>query len=201
MKYCTVCKENKLDSDFYYRSDKPYLLQSHCKKCILEKRRNYQKKNIEYFKEKDRKYSKINRYKKLIYLKNWQQSNRDYINAKFKEKHNNNLNFKMSNNIRTRIRNALKRNSKSSSSFDLIGCDLSYLKHHLESKFTNGMSWENYGDWQIDHKIPCSFFDLSNEENQKLCFHYSNLQPLWKEDNLRKSSKLEMEVCYRKKIY
>jgi hypothetical protein len=56
--------------------------------------------------------------------------------------------------------------------------------------FTEGMSWDNYGEWHIDHILPCSSFDLADIEQQKICFNYKNLQPLWAEDNLRKGAKI-----------
>ena len=59
----------------------------------------------------------------------------------------------------------------------------------MEDKFEDGMSWENHGEWQIDHKIPCSAFDLTNENHAKICFNYRNLQPLWKKDNIKKGDK------------
>lgn len=71
---------------------------------------------------------------------------------------------------------------------ELIGCELSTLKEHLESQFKPGMSWENYGDWHVDHIRPCSSFDLTKNEEQQKCFHYSNLQPLWAHENLKKSN-------------
>lgn len=69
---------------------------------------------------------------------------------------------------------------------ELVGCSIDKLKQHLESKFTEGMSWDNYGDWHVDHIKPCASFDLSDPEQQRLCFNYKNLQPLWAADNLSK---------------
>ncbi len=70
----------------------------------------------------------------------------------------------------------------------LIGCSLVAFKAHIEKQFLPGMSWDNYGPkWHIDHITPCAVFDLRYEGQQKACFHYTNLQPLWAIDNLRKS--------------
>jgi hypothetical protein len=71
----------------------------------------------------------------------------------------------------------------------LLGCTLEFLKGYLEAQFVEGMTWDNYGEWHIDHIIPCADFDLSNPVAQETCFHYSNLQPLWAEDNLKKGNK------------
>jgi len=78
---------------------------------------------------------------------------------------------------------------KSKTSKNLLGCSLEVLKFHLECYFTKGMSWDNYGyyGWHIDHIKPCAAFDLTDPEQQKQCFHYTNLQPLWAEDNMKKS--------------
>jgi hypothetical protein len=72
---------------------------------------------------------------------------------------------------------------------ELIGCSISEFRSHIESKFADGMNWAD-GGWHIDHIIPCAAFDLSCPEQQKACFHFSNTQPLWKSDNLRKHSKV-----------
>jgi hypothetical protein len=76
---------------------------------------------------------------------------------------------------------------------NLLGCSINDCKTHIESKFKLGMTWENYGHktWHIDHIIPYSFFDLSDEEQVKKCFHYTNLQPLWAEENYKKRDKIE----------
>jgi hypothetical protein len=71
-----------------------------------------------------------------------------------------------------------------------IGCALAELSAHLEKQFKNGMTWQNYGQWHIDHIIPCAKFDLTDSEQQRKCFHFSNLQPLWAIENIVKSNKL-----------
>lgn len=96
-------------------------------------------------------------------------------------------------NIRERIRLGIKNGfgKKVCSTRELLGCDWDTVRKHLESLFQEGMTWENHGmfGWHIDHIRPCASFDLSDPEQQKQCFHYTNLQPLWAEDNLRKSDK------------
>lgn len=72
----------------------------------------------------------------------------------------------------------------------LLGCTGEEFKHHLESKFQPGMSWENMSGWHIDHIRPCVSFDLTDLEEQKRCFHFSNLQPLWALENQKKWTKL-----------
>lgn len=92
--------------------------------------------------------------------------------------------------MRTRISKALKESGvkKDQRTFSFIGCAVSELKQHLEKQFQPGMTWENYGfyGWHVDHIKPCASFDLTNPEQQKVCFHFSNLQPLWAADNIRK---------------
>jgi hypothetical protein len=84
----------------------------------------------------------------------------------------------------------LKRHniSKKNKTMDMVGCDSHFLKEYLEQKFQQGMSWDNYGVWHIDHIIPLSSAK-SEEEIYKLC-HYTNLQPLWGIDNIKKSNKI-----------
>ena len=76
----------------------------------------------------------------------------------------------------------------------IIGCSVESLRKHLESKFTDGMSWMNYGEWEIDHILPLTSFDLTNPEEYSKCVHYSNLQPLWAMDNLKKGNKIKVAI-------
>ena len=90
--------------------------------------------------------------------------------------------------LRARVREALRWSGaqKSKSTMDLVGCSIPELRKRLTQQFLPGMTWDNYGEWHIDHIRPCASFDLTDPEQQKQCFHYSNLQPLWAADNLRK---------------
>jgi len=84
---------------------------------------------------------------------------------------------------------------KSDTFANLLGCTLEFFISHIESKFKKDMTWENKGvfGWHIDHIIPCASFDLTKPSEQKKCFHYTNLQPLWAYDNLSKGSKLNWQ--------
>lgn len=102
-------------------------------------------------------------------------------------------NFKLSKNLRHRVRQALKGISKSASTLELVGCTIERLMHHLESKFQPGMTWDNYGfgedKWHIDHIRPIKSFDLQDPAQQHICFNWKNLQPLWQPDNFKKGGK------------
>lgn len=99
--------------------------------------------------------------------------------------------YRVAKNLRGRLRSALKGALKNDKTFNLIGCTPYELYQYLESKFTEGMTWDNYGidGWCVDHIVPCSAFDLNDSTEQKQCFHYTNLQPMWFKDNLSKSDK------------
>lgn len=102
---------------------------------------------------------------------------------------NGDIQYKLKQLCRARIRNAMKGLDKSKATGELMGCSWKELQDHLSSQFREGMSWDNHGihGWHIDHIRPCNSFDLRDPEQQKLCFHYTNLQPLWAHENLEKS--------------
>lgn len=91
--------------------------------------------------------------------------------------------------LRSRIYHVIN-GAKSKSTMKLLGCSIDEFKSHLALTFQKGMSFENYGKWQVDHILPCSAFELQNSEEQEVCFHYTNLQALWAEDNQKKYNKL-----------
>lgn len=113
---------------------------------------------------------------------------------KYRHKRHQNPSYKLADYLRTSLwcainRRGFKRDS-SSRIFKILGCTITELKAHLESEFTEGMTWDNYGrnGWHVDHIRPCASFNLIDPDQVKACFHYTNLQPLWAADNISKSS-------------
>lgn len=94
--------------------------------------------------------------------------------------------------LRKRLRHAAKGAKRYSLKIqEIVGCSPEQLRIHLESQFLPWMTWSNHGEkWHIDHEIPCRAFDLTDPEQAKRCFHYSNLRPLEAKENIRKSDKL-----------
>ena len=108
-----------------------------------------------------------------------------------KDRRKTNIQYKLAYNLRTRLWYALKGNLKSGSAVHDLGCSIKELKAYLESKFKLEMTWDNYGKWHIDHMKPLVTFDLTDREQFLKANHYTNLQPLWAEENQIKSAKID----------
>jgi hypothetical protein len=180
-KQCSKCKEVKPFSDFNKSISGTNGLHNYCRPCekivrrrwYLDHREEKLVKNKIWAQSSNGKVTRRNRAK--IAMKAWRQKPHNKIAA----------------NLRTRVHQVMKGIRKINSTEQLTGCSFNELKLHLESLFQDGMTWDNYGAWHIDHKRPCASFDLTKPEQQLECFHYSNLQPLWAIDNLRKSDKIQ----------
>jgi len=177
--------KNKIYTKEESRKKKIYYL-NHRKEILLK--HQLRKKEIQDY---NKDYYRFNKEKELKRNKDWRNSHKIELIEYYKNKKQINKNFWILHCLRSRINKSLKRNSKSRHTLDLIGCSINFLKKHLQSKFKSGMSWSNYGKWHVDHIRPCASFDLSKELEQRKCFHYTNLQPLWALENLRKSSKYD----------
>jgi hypothetical protein len=166
IKICSLCKISKSLEDFHNRKNGRLGKSSICKMCRNENLKNYRKNNI----------VRIRKVRNI-----WRN-----------EKRKNDPLYKLECNVRCRIYDFLKGRDiqKNNKTFEIVGCTPKELKKYIEEKFTEGMNWKNYGyyGWHIDHIIP-----LDNGKNEdeiyKLC-HYSNLQPLWKDDNFKKGKKI-----------
>jgi hypothetical protein len=204
-KICSKCRVefdlNNFNKDISRKDGLSYI----CKKCAIDKKNKYVDNNkdkvlLSYKKyreenktkilENKKKYYYNNLEKTKIYRKKYNKENRDYYNKWEKNKAETDILFRLSRNMRSRLRSFLKSEKivKKTKTMDIVGCESHFLKEHLEQKFQQGMSWDNYGVWHIDHIIPQSSAN-SEEEIYKLC-HYTNLQPLWGIDNIKKSNKI-----------
>lgn len=94
--------------------------------------------------------------------------------------------------LRSRVGSAVVCDRKSALATKLVGCDIGFLRRWIEAKWKPGMTWENHGvnGWHIDHIMPCASFDLSDPQQQRICFRWTNLQPLWAHENRQKSDKI-----------
>lgn len=146
----------------------------------IQKTLDWYYENTERAKSNHIKYRESNREKIRDYRREWESDN-----------YKNNPQYKMRKDLSNRTRFAIKKckGQKSASTLELLGCTIEHAREHLEKQFTEGMTWDNHGEWHIDHIIPCASFDLSDPEQQKKCFHYTNLQPLWAKDNLIKGAR------------
>ncbi|MCI0559257.1 MAG: helix-turn-helix domain-containing protein [Nitrososphaera sp.] len=98
----------------------------------------------------------------------------------------NDIQFRLRENLRRRLHQAIRNQHKSGSTVKDLGCSISVMKQHLEDQFQPGMTWANYGQWHIDHIQPLASFNLEDRQQFLQANHYTNLQPLWAEDNWSK---------------
>lgn len=142
-------------------------------------------------------YYRLNRDKKLQAANEHYRKNKRSVIVKAKERYHSDIQFRITKNLRGRLADAMKSKGamKSKRTLALIGCTALELMRHLESLFVEGMTWENYGNkegnWVMDHILPCASFDLTNPAEQKKCFHFANIQPLWLEENAQKGDRLD----------
>ena len=186
MKICLTCKIKKSFTEFYKNKIQKDGFQTVCIIC----QKKYVLKNKERISLGIKKWVQNNRKKSNKIKTKWRLKNPNYHKNWLKS----NIKNKITHNLRCRINVAVKRATKSKKTMELIGISIENLWIHLEKNFKPGMTRENYGLWHVDHIRPCSSFDLSKPEEQSKCFHYSNLSPLWAEENLKKGNKLNYEM-------
>ena len=167
-KICRECKNEKPFSFFNKAKANKDNLSGVCKPCASALNKIYTQENKAWLYAKNKKY---------------RQKNRSKINQRARERRVTDVNFKLRDHMSSRIRYLLSQSNafKSNELLDLIGCSISRLKNHIESQFDPQMTWENHGNfgWNYDHVVPCAMFDLTQIEEQFICFNYSNLSPRW----------------------
>lgn len=192
---CWICHKIKNLDEFPNDKNRPFGKSYECKICKSLRMKKYRKSKLfQDFKERNKKsisqslkkwreknkkkYIEKNKEKILAY-------NRDY----YKNKASKSSILKVR--LRSRLHTAIKNKQKSGSAVKDLGCSIEELKKHLENQFKEGMTWENWGEWHIDHIKPLNKFNLEDRNELLKAVHYTNLQPLWAKDNLLKGGKFE----------
>lgn len=208
-KVCSKCGEEKELSEFCKHKIEKDGLSSICKQC--KKQQDFLYRNTQSGKESHRRANKIyrkkNREKRKEYNKEWIKNDPEYYNRYYhthkqearkshkkyeQQRRKESGTFRMIKSLRTRINQAIKNNIKTISTKELLGANIGFVRRWIESQWEEGMSWKNYGyyGWHIDHCFPCSKFDLRQTYEQKICFYWFNLQPMWAKENIKKGNKL-----------
>ena len=196
MKKCRICNTERPYKDFHKNNHLKDGHDNRCKPCKKVLGQRYYKENKDEIIAKTTDYYYENKERLAPIRKKWRKENKKAIHEQkriyMNKRRKASASFRLLENLRRRVNSFLKAEDKSARTMDLVGCDMDTMKAHIESLFTEGMSWDNYGmhGWHLDHVTPCASFDLSDPEQQKRCFHYTNTQPLWALDNLIKGDRM-----------
>lgn len=174
MKKCTKCKTLQPRENYNKDSSRGEGLSFRCRTCDAA----YRTANRARLSEMNRVWRTESREQRRAYSRAYSRRRKEVDVA-----------YDITCRLRNRVKMACARGRKISKFWTLTGCTIGELLEHLESRFQPGMTWGNRGDWHIDHIKPCALFDLGDPDQQRKCFHYTNLQPLWARDNLAKGSK------------
>ena len=174
MKACSKCPSVKDFCEFYRRSNSKDGYAPHCKDCEKDHNKSEKRKSTQSAYDESRSGTE----KRRISRNNRQRARLQQDPL-----------YKLSKSLRSRMHNVIKNMSKSASTVKMLGAPVVDIKKHLETSFKPGMSWENHGKWHIDHKIPLASAKTSDQLLS--LFHYTNLQPLWASDNIKKSDNYE----------
>jgi signal recognition particle GTPase len=173
VKKCNTCLEIKPKVEFYPDKKAPHGYQNKCISCVKEYNRTSNKYLNPLNKQKHKEYQEKHKER-------WKQLK--------KEAYANNIQYRITQTLRDRLYKAIKNEWKNESAIKLLGCSIEEFKLHLEKHFSPEMSWKNHGKiWEIDHIVGCANFNMENLEEQKKCFHYTNMQPLFKTSDIAKS--------------
>ena len=175
MKQCNKCNEVKELTEFCKKADAKDGCYPSCRSCGNAYAKQYREKNKELVKRRKSEYH---------------QKNKEKIAAKRRKRYATDPTFKIRTILHARLNHALNGTAKAHKTLELLGCTAEHVRFHIESQMTEGMTWENI---HIDHIQPCASFDLASADEQRKCFHYTNLQPLFASDNLRKSDQIVPE--------
>lgn len=187
---CNKCGLDKGLSSFYKRKRGGFL--STCKSCRKEYAKSDERKAYEkeYRDSPEKRHIANTRFKEHRKTTDYKKWKKEYHSRRYRD----DVEYKLQHLVRNRLLNSIKNGVKKGSAVRDLGCSIEELRMYLESKFQPGMSWENHGlhGWHIDHIRPLSSFDLGKEDEIKKACHYTNLQPLWASENIKKCAKIKI---------
>lgn len=168
-----------------------------CRECDRELARARRNQNAAVWNAKAQQWRKENKAKLSSYNKEYASSHRKQINQRVRKHYASDPTYAIAMRLRARLYEMVTKagTSRAGRFQELIGVSRDTLLSRLENQFLPGMSWDNMGEWHIDHIRPCASFDLTDPAQQRECFHCDNLQPLWAEDNWAKSDTWEPETA------
>lgn len=208
--YAVYCKQCRKLNDYERKQKNPCEInagQKICQKCNLEK--DFSKFHTTR-KSSDGVYntckdcwpkSTWTREKARLSERKYYENNKEKVRAKWRRQ-GQNINRRVRNSLNSRIRESLLNfgNKKDNVTRSYLGCSFNYLRKWIEFQFDNDMSWDNYGQWHLDHVTPVATFDLSNDANIRDCFHWSNLRPCWATQNIQKGDKMMHRLIEKHRI-
>lgn len=193
-------REKQLESQRKWRAKNPDYMKEYQQS---EKRQEYQKKyyeaNSQGYKDRKKEWRKENPQREKEARDKYREENKEKLNEYYREwkakKRLDDMQYKLKENISRRIRyelNTLLKGKKSKRTTEYIGCSIEELKEYIEKQFTEGITWDNYGSvWHIDHIIPCASWNLEDEFENKCCWNFRNLRPLFASENQSKNDKYD----------
>ena len=194
-KSCKTCNIVKSIDEFGKRkqSNKTYI-KLHCKKCEYGKLKERRRANVQKTREINNRYINKNREKAREWNRKHFRNNKERVRERARnnyKKYRQIPQFKIMQNCRNRINKLIKRSSESQRTHNLLGCSPLFLRNWLEHQFNSKMNWNNYGSyWDIEHVMPCAFYDLEKVEEQQSCFNWRNLRPYESSLNKSKNDKI-----------
>lgn len=196
LKVCSICEVELPISSFYKKKGGKFGVRAVCKACSDKEATSYRESNPHKNRAYLLKRYKANPEKYRAMVSKFQYENRKKIKL-YRAEHQRHkmatdLDYRLRTLLRGRLSKAFSNGYKKGSAVSDLGCSIQHLKLHLELFWDEGMSWLNYGkgegQWSIDHIKPLSHFDLSDRSQLLQAVHYTNLQPLWHVDNMRKNA-------------
>ena len=190
MKTCINCNKSKAEDEYRGQNVKK------CRQCNREMVKKWAEKNREKKRAAQRRYQAKN----PNYLKQWRKKNPEKARLQT-QKRNAKPTIRIQNRLKIRFKNWLFKGVQSARTERLVGCTKEKVWDWIEAQFLPGMTWKNYGAWQIDHMLPWEEFNLLDEGTHPKVMHYTNLQPLWAPDNNAKHSKVIYDMEWRNTWY